>query len=155
LAASSTKSFVEPELTPWRFKLACASSDKIVGGLAAIYGLVQGILLLGYSSSGLHLTGTSVLQILGIGGDMFSVGILGLSSLVKHYPLKEYVAAYQAPARRLHPKDSDEQLTHRLEDYHGYLQSTTSSILTTEVGGILAASSTTLGLIGALLKGGS
>jgi hypothetical protein len=153
-ASSSTKSLVEPELTPWRFKLACASKGRVVGGLVATYALVQVILLLAYSSSGLHLTGTSVLQILGIGGDVFSVGILVLSNLVKHYPLKEYVKSYETTARRLHSKDSAEQLTHRLEDYHGYLQSTTSSILTTEVGGILTAISTTLGLIGALLRGG-
>ena len=154
MAASSTKGFVEPQLTPLRFKLACASKGRIVGSLVAIYVLVQGILLLAYSSSGLHLIATSVLQILGIGGDMLSVGMLVLSNLVKHYPLKEYKASYEAKAKLLHPNDTPDELQRRLEDYHGYLQSTSSNILTTEVGGTLTAISTTLGLIGALLRGG-
>jgi hypothetical protein len=154
LSAAPSKGIVPPELTPLRFKLANASNSKVIGGILVIYVLVGGILLSFYSAAGQSITPASFLQILGIGGDGFSVAILIFSTSVKHYSLQTYVSSFDAKAKRKYPDAPPEVLRGMLAEFHGYLQNTTGNILKNEIGGILIAISTTLGLIGAVLRGG-
>lgn len=127
----------------------------MITGLVAIYILVGVSLLFSYSLIGQTITPISALQILAIGGDGISVGILVFSMSVKQYPQTWYVASFTGIAQTLpeYKGKSEAEIQGMLKQFYGQLQNTTGNILKNELGATLVAISTTLGFIAAALKG--
>ncbi len=157
LPAASSVGFegIPDELIPYRFKLANIENSKVIIGLVVTYAVLGCILLLSSYFIGQSITPISALQILAIGGDGISVGILVFSMSVKQYSQEKYVSSYKAKSKSIpdYEKDSQDELTGMLEQFHGQLQDATTNILKNELGATLLGISTTVGFIAAALKG--